>query len=783
MAAPSTCPPASRLQRLLSETPAADQADLIAHLDHCVACRQELDRLAGVKPTLLDAASALSGQVHAAEPSLRRVLRDLENDRNLITLYYHPDNDKVCGPAPAWSADALARLTQFDDYEVKSVLGQGGMGLVLKAFDRALKRPVAIKMLAPNLATDQVARLRFAREAQAAAAVRHEHVVTIHAVSESKGVPYLVMEYVGGGSLQDYLDRNGPAEWRVVARLGAEIASGLAAAHARGLVHRDIKPSNILLLPAEDRGSRIEDGGSRIEKDKSSPSSSILDPRSSILDLASCSAKIGDFGLARVADESRLTQTGLVAGTPMYMAPEQALGEAIDHRADLFSLGSVLYALCTGCDPFDGGSPMAVLRQVCETTPPPIHDLNPAVPAWLVAVIEQLHAKRRGERFAEASEVADLLRYNLEHPDRPRLPQRRSPERSGSRWRLLAAAGGVVVVVAALALSETVHWTHLTGLLTARPAESSPVRERAELRGHEGPIWSVAFAPDGKTLATGSDDTSLRFWDAATGKQTAELTGPDTSESGSSVFAVAFAHSGKFLISSSGDGTLRLWDVATRKEQWALPHHTGNNRRIAIAPDDRTVALANNTQGVELWDVERHELRLTLPGHQGTIQALAFAPDGKTLATGDARGTIRLWDTVTGEERASFAGDPNGVRGLAFSPRPLAGAQVLASTGSKDREAKLWDAGTQQQLAALSGHEAGFSSLAFSADGALLATGSRDGTAVIWAVRSGQALATLHAHQGAVWSLAFSPDGRTLATVGDDRLGRLWDLSTLPAER
>jgi serine/threonine protein kinase len=777
---------------LLTESPATDQADLIAHLDHCVACRQELDRLAGARPTLLDAASALSSKVHVAEPTLRRVLNDLENDANLLTLYYHPDNDKVWGPAPAWPAGSLDRLTQFDGYEVTTVLGQGGMGLVLKALDNALKRWVAIKMLAPNLATDQVARLRFAREAQAAAAVRHEHVVTIHAVSENNGVPYLVMEYVDGGSLQDYLDRQGPADWRVVARLGAEIASGLAAAHARGLVHRDIKPSNILLQPAEDRGSRIEDRGSKTSTDigtpqagETRPSSSILDPGHpegrSILDLAFCSAKIGDFGLARVADESRLTQTGLVAGTPMYMAPEQALGEATDHRADLFSLGSVLYALCTGCDPFDGGSPMAVLRQVCETTPPAIREINPAIPPWLAAVIEHLHAKRRAERFASAAEVAELLRYNLEHPDRPQLPPLYPAKRPARfRSRLLAVAGAVVVVVAALGLSEALHWTYLTGLLADQRAQSSPVRERATLRGHEGPIWSVAFAPDGQTIATGSDDTSLRFWDAATGQETAKLPGPDRSGMDSSVFAVAFAHSGKFLLSGSGDGTLRQWDVATRKELGRLPPHTGNIRRIAIAPDDRTVALANNTQSVELWDLERHELRLTLPGHQVTIQAIAFAPDGKTLATGDARGNIRLWDPVTGEERAHFTGDPNRVSALAFSPRPFGVEQVLASTGSQDRDAKLWDAATQQQLAALSGHEVGFGSLAFSADGTLLATGSRDGTAVIWNVRSAQALATLHAHQGAVWSLAFSPDGRTLVTVGDDRLGKLWDLTDLP---
>ena len=178
------------------------------------------------------------------------------------------------------------------------VLGSGGMGLVYRAFDPALKRWVAIKVLAPNLAGDPTARPRFAREAQAAAAVRHEHVVAIHAVSDIDGLPYIVMEYLAGGSLQDYLDLNGPPSWRTAARLAVQIASGLAAAHAKGLIHRDIKPSNILLQAegtADDLGV----------------------------------AKLSDFGLARVADESRLTQTGLDAGHADVHGAGAGAGEAL----------------------------------------------------------------------------------------------------------------------------------------------------------------------------------------------------------------------------------------------------------------------------------------------------------------------------------------------------------------------------------------------------------------------------------------------------------------------
>ena len=207
-------------------------------------------------------------------------------------------------------------LGRLGHYEIQEVIGRGGMGIVLRAFDEKLHRVVAIKVMAPQLATSATARRRFTREAQAAAAVTHDHIVTIHAVEEADGLPYLVMQYVAGMSLQERLERDGPLQLAEILRIGMQTAAGLAAAHAQGLVHRDIKPANILL----------ENGIERV--------------------------KITDFGLARAADDASLTQSGVVAGTPQYMSPEQARGEAVDHRTDLFSLGSVLYAMCTGRPPF-----------------------------------------------------------------------------------------------------------------------------------------------------------------------------------------------------------------------------------------------------------------------------------------------------------------------------------------------------------------------------------------------------------------------------------------------
>jgi serine/threonine protein kinase/Leucine-rich repeat (LRR) protein len=272
--------------------------------------------------------------------------------------------------SPSTRPDSLGRLGH---YEVLEVLGQGGFGIVLRAFDETLHRVVAVKVLSPQLAVTSPARKRFLREARSSAKIRHQHVVQVYSVEEQP-LPYLVMEFIPGETLQQRIDRAGPFDLDEVVQIGRQIAEGLAAAHAQGVIHRDIKPANIL----------IENG------------------------VQPC-VKITDFGLARAADDASLTQSGTIAGTPMFMAPEQARGEALDQRADLFSLGSVLYTICSGRPPFRAPSTVAVLKRVAEEMPRPIPEIIPEVPTWLCDIITRLHAKRPEDRIATAREVADLL--------------------------------------------------------------------------------------------------------------------------------------------------------------------------------------------------------------------------------------------------------------------------------------------------------------------------------------------------------------------------------------
>jgi serine/threonine protein kinase len=285
---------------------------------------------------------------------------------------------------PAREPDALGRL---DHYEVLEVVGRGATGVVLKARDTQLQRVVAVKVLAPRLAASASVRERFVREAQAAAAVRDDHVVAIHAVRGDGAAPYLVMEYIAGVTLERRIQQAGALRLTEALRIAAQTASGLAAAHAQGLVHRDVKPANILLEApspqplAPAAGERGWGEGERV--------------------------KLTDFGLAGAASAGR--PGGGIAGTPAYMSPEQARGEPVDHRSDLFSLGSVLYALCTGGPPFPGDTTAEVLKAVGAAAPRPVRAVRPDVPAWLGDVIARLPP----DRFASAAEVADLLSARL----------------------------------------------------------------------------------------------------------------------------------------------------------------------------------------------------------------------------------------------------------------------------------------------------------------------------------------------------------------------------------
>lgn len=344
-----------RIKRFLCDDLVEIESGLFEeHLGDCQQCQQALAAAAANKELWGEAKKHL-GPVDSLSGGLTEILSFLS-----------PSEDPKM-------------LGRFGGYEIAGVVGQGGMSIVLKGFDQSLNRFSAIKVLAPQLAARGSARKRFAREAQAAAAVVHENVVAIHGVSSAAGLPFLVMPYVRGESLQKRLDRDGHLETIELVRIAHQVAAGLAAAHAQGLVHRDVKPANILL----------PEGVQRV--------------------------LLTDFGLARTVDDSNLTGTGAIAGTPEFMSPEQARGEKVDARSDLFSLGTVMYAMCTGRNPFRAAHSFGVLRRIIEDQPRSIREVNSEIPPWLERLVNRLLTKSPEERFASASQLTGLLEKCLAH--------------------------------------------------------------------------------------------------------------------------------------------------------------------------------------------------------------------------------------------------------------------------------------------------------------------------------------------------------------------------------
>ncbi|MEQ8784988.1 MAG: protein kinase [Pirellulaceae bacterium] len=379
------------------------------HLTGCEACRSAIEQAIGSEQWWRDVRCSLStqnGDPHATEELRQEFGEDRAPVAKLLELL---------GPT-----DDPAMLGRIGPYEITGVLGQGGMGAVFKGFDRSLNRFVAIKMLLPHLAAIGAARQRFAREGQAVAAVVDDHVMAIHCVSEWQGVPYLVMTYARGASLQKRLGDHGPLELREVLRIGRQAAKGLAAAHAQGIVHRDVKPANIFL---DENVERVQ---------------------------------LMDFGLARAVDDASLTRSGMLAGTPQYMSPEQARGERVDKRSDLFSLGAVLYAMCVGHAPFRAESSYGVLRLITDVEPRPIRETNPDIPEWLCQLIAKLMSKRAEDRYQSAAEVAALLESCLAHVQQPTdapLPSSLSP--SPKRRRIVAFSRRSLGVIAAIAAATS----------------------------------------------------------------------------------------------------------------------------------------------------------------------------------------------------------------------------------------------------------------------------------------------------------------------------------------
>lgn len=701
--------------------------------------------------------------------------------------------------APETSLDFLepcqtpGRLGRLGEYEVLQVIGRGGMGIVFRAYDPKLNRVVAIKVIAPELSAIPMAVKRFLREARAAAAVSHDHVVTIHAIDDTHRPPFIVMECIDGKSLQDKLDRVGALELHEILRIGLQTAAGLAAAHKQGLVHRDIKPANILL----------ENGVERV--------------------------KLTDFGLARAVDDVRVTVTGQISGTPAYMSPEQAQGHAVNHRSDLFSLGSVLYALCAGRPPFRAETPLATLRRVADDDPRSLCEVNPGVPAWLESIIFKLLAKDPGERFQTAAEVSDLLAAHLAHlqdpaavPQPPEVPARQRRQTVGPaiagalstpgkkpEWRTGLLAGlAIALVVVALAFAAY-RATDLGMLVVESEDEQATLLVHELLhhsfdgnRGHTD--WKypgTRISGSGRIrLRSGayfaflegrSNDLSISQTQFVLGRGEQVVVRVVRKKSAGSVLPAAqnstpkftefaqwsghtdtldgltYSVDGRFLFSGGGEKLIYQWDVQEGRVIRKIPvpdYPTG----FAAHPDGKRLITAQAGGGMTLWNVETGRAEREYVGHTNRVGKIAVTRDGTRLLSGGQDGLVRLWNIETGEPVHSFSDG--------YSPAVALSADDRLAASSANWGVRIWRTDSGETLHKIPRNTVTVESAAFSPDGTFLATGDGKGLVQLWDVLSGRELLHIDAPKDRVTSLLFTPDGKGLITGGLDRTLRYFEV-------
>jgi WD40 repeat protein/tRNA A-37 threonylcarbamoyl transferase component Bud32 len=702
---------------------------------------------------------------------------------------------EVCGSIPK----------RFGDYELLQEIGHGGMGVVYKARHEKLQRVVALKLLLLGRFSSPSAIKRFQREAQAAASLRHPHLVAIHEIGEIEGQHYLTMEFVEGRNLAALL-RHGPLPPRQAAGYCRTLADAISAAHRAGIIHRDLKPSNILIDPFDQ--PRVTDFG--------------LAKRFGDAPKRNGSADAGPTN-------EEPTLAGQILGSPNYLAPELAAGREKEAgpATDIFSIGAILYECLTGRPPFMAATLQETLVRIRDTDPVAPRVLNVQIPRDLETICLRCLAKEAQGRYPSAHHVADELgRFLAGEPI-----QARPISAPGKVWRwcrrkpaLAAAVGLVLLLVLVVGIGSPIATYRIN---EARNAEATE-RQRAEealtarhtqlyaaevnlanealrdfnlnsarhlLERHRPEFGVPASAGPGSGSPDATADrlkagpgTDLRGFEwryvyAQCRNQEQATLGPFSN----AVTVVRFTPDGNRLVVGDADGNASLWDRATRKPIAAFPaqgtfrtyHHVSGRRCLAISPEATTLAVGAGND-LALWELTSGRPKPNLRGHSNIVSYLEFSPDGHTLASGAHDDTARLWD---------FSVDP---------PAPLAVLNVgfavycaafsadggLLALAGAEFDVKLWDVSNvraPRELPPFKGHITAVFGLAFSPVDRVLASGGAEiflshlgprgeVTSVRKLARGGHSV-------GIIDFVTFARDGQTLISAGTDRNLTLWDLA------
>lgn len=704
----------------------ADRHEQVSgHLDECVDCAARFEVLAPQPDDVLDQLrlslppEALADDAELSQLAENAIARmDTANlaagDTSIGMRGSSPDLQTMVSEIlkPAESTDELGRLGH---YRVTRVLGAGGMGVVFEAEDTLLHRSVALKAMKPSVAANPSAKKRFLREARGMAAIEHDHVITIHQVGEDGDVPFLAMQMLKGESLADRLAREGSLSVNEGLRITREVATGLDAAHRQGLVHRDIKPDNIWLeTRAEGQEPRAEGASA---SDETSP------PGSPPPALGQFRVKILDFGLARaVEEESQLTQSGMIVGTPNYLAPEQAAGQTVDARSDLFSLGIVLYQMLSGKRPFQRSTLLATLAAIGADAPPPLDASFEHVAPAIRELIEKLLAKDPEQRYASAAELIRAIDQVLDQSATHPQPATQAVAASSSippTRRLRAAILGGMAVLALLA-----------GIIVT-------------IKDKDGNIIARLFGPAGATVEVNQRGDN----GGQNGKGSDPIIPPqpvsvaDDVERTASISPLAMVQRPPKLTTSDGEEVLShtLETVPIMGQVTA-----------AVSPDGKRIATFSDDGIVRIWDSYSREVNLILVGHStGPIrpyrksvrksveiaESVSWNPDNRRLATIDDSGELRIWDAVSGQLLTSYKHEASRIEAFCWSPN---GSLIAARFDSQI--GRILDS-------------------------------------------RGKVVAELAHQSSASWNFAWSPDSESLATSQPTPFVYVWDVQTEKGRR
>lgn len=723
-----------------------------------------------------------------------------------------------------------ATWPRLEGYLILDELGRGGMGVVYKAVQLNLDRVVALKMILSGSHASKEDLRRFRHEAETIASLQHPNLIQVYEVGEQEGRAYFSMEYVEGRTLDDHAAGQAQPP-RQVAELVATLARTMHAVHQKGIIHRDLKPSNVLITPEG-------------------------------------VAKIMDFGLAKRMDSTKgVTLTGDIVGTPRYMAPEQAAGKSkqVGPATDIYALGVILYELLAGIPPFQADSAYDTIMMVMREEAVPLRRFNPKVPADLETICLKCLQKDPAKRYGTALAFAeDLGRFLANEPiaARPTGPLERAikwMKRRPAMATLLGVSAMAVVVLlvsgaiynaqlrlaldevnvlaeenrqklvrlqitqGAMALEDGDWFTALLWFVEAfRHDQDDPERELLhrlrigvilqhcphllQVWQHPTPVRHIAFSPDGRHVATASDDGLARVFNVQTGL----LVGQPFKHQGPVVQAI-FSPDGTKLATASRDGTGRVWDWTVGRPLGEALKHEGPVVLLVFAPDGRSLATASEDKTARLWETNTGRPQSPALRHQQAVACVAFSPDGRWLATASADRTARIWSTTDGSPRGPPLLHDGAVHWVAFHPHhdrlatasadgatriwdqasgklcqpPLKSrdqvmqtvfnpdGQVLAAA-SDDHTAYLWDVSTGAMWAPRIHHDSGVNTVAFHPREPWLLTTSDDNSARLWVAAENRPLTPRLNHQGTVNQAVFNPNGQLVATASNDRMARLW---------